>query len=67
MNTKFIESEHTLNEIRYAPARVDELRQARIGLSHPLNRLSQTNPEAFFYWHKVETLLNHVIWQKVSV
>lgn len=48
----------TITEIRYDPARVAELRQARISLSQPLNRLSQTNPEAFFYWHKVDALLN---------
>ncbi|MFZ4779290.1 MAG: nucleotidyl transferase AbiEii/AbiGii toxin family protein [Terrimicrobiaceae bacterium] len=48
----------TLDEIRYDPARVAELRQVQIGLSQRLNRLSQANPEAFFYWHKVDTLLN---------
>ncbi len=50
-------SPFTLAEVRYDPARVAELRQAKISLSQPLNRLRQANPEAFFYWHKVDALL----------
>lgn len=47
----------TLDDIRFDPARVAELQDVQISLSQPLNRLKATNPEAFFYWHKVDTLL----------
>jgi hypothetical protein len=47
----------TLDDIRFDPARVAEIQDVQISLSQPLNRLKATNPEAFFYWHKVDTLL----------
>jgi hypothetical protein len=48
----------TLDDLRYDPARVAELAPLNIARSPRLNRLKQTNAEAFFLWHKVDTLLN---------
>jgi len=48
----------TLDDLRYDPARVAELAPLNIARSLRLNRLKQTNAEAFFLWHKVDTLLN---------
>ena len=48
----------TLTDLRYDPARVAELAALTITRFPRLNRLKQMNPEAFFYWHKVDTLLN---------
>jgi len=53
----------TLDDIRFDPARVAELQEVQISLSQPLNRLKATNPEAFFYWHKVDMLLRQPIAQ----
>ncbi|MEI6644649.1 MAG: nucleotidyl transferase AbiEii/AbiGii toxin family protein [bacterium] len=47
----------SLDDFRYNPARVMELQSLRITRYPRLNRLKATNPEAFFYWHKVDTLL----------
>ena len=49
----------TLDNLRYDPARVAELAALTINRFPRLNRLKATNPEAFFYWHKVDTLPRH--------
>jgi len=48
----------TLDELRYDPARVAELAPLNIARFPRLNRLKQTNAEAFFLWHKVDTVLS---------
>lgn len=44
----------TLNDLRYDPSQALELTPLTIARFPLLNRLKVTNPEAFFYWHKVD-------------
>ena len=55
---RYPDSPLTLNALRYDPARVSELAPLKITRFPSLDRLKATNPEAFFYWHKVDTLLS---------
>ena len=47
----------SLADMRYDSVHIANLKAVGIQFSKPLNRLLQVNPEAFFYWHKVDTLL----------
>lgn len=47
----------TLNDLLYDPAQASELAALTISHYPRLNRLKTVNPEAFFYWHRVDTLL----------
>lgn len=47
----------TLDDLQYDPAQASGLAALTINRFPRINRLKATNPEAFFYWHKVDTLL----------
>jgi len=48
----------TLNDLRYDPTQAAELAALTINRFPRLNLLKAINPEAFFYWHKVDTQSN---------
>jgi hypothetical protein len=47
----------TLDDLRYASERVGELAAGEITIAHPLSRLRQTNPEAYWVWHQMQRIL----------
>jgi hypothetical protein len=52
------ESSLTIDDLRYDPNRAGELIPLSINYAPRLNHLKKINPEAFFYWQKVDMLLN---------
>jgi hypothetical protein len=46
----------TLADVRFDPVGIANLAAINLSLSRPLNRLKQTNPEAFYYWYRVDQL-----------
>jgi hypothetical protein len=48
----------TLDDLRYAPEKLGELASAEISFARPLNRLKQTNPEAYWGWHMVQRIMS---------